>query len=125
MTKKLEIYKCDSCGNMIEVIHASRGILICCDEPMSLLNENVIDASNEKHIPVITKEDDKVTVSIGSIEHPMEEKHYIEWIELITKDNVYKKYLSPNQKSVAEFKIEQEALFAREFCNVHGLWSTK
>ena len=125
MTKRLEIYKCGICGNVVEVVHASAGQLVCCGSPMALLNENVVDASNEKHVPVVKVENGVVTVSIGSFLHPMEEKHYIEWIELVTKDNVYRKFLEPNQEPIAIFNTEEEVLYAREYCNLHGLWSTK
>jgi superoxide reductase len=126
MTKQKEIYKCEICGNIVEVLHAGGGQLVCCGEPMKLLKENTIDASLEKHIPIIEKTKKGVIVKIGSIPHPMEEKHYIEWIEIITKDNKSdKKFLKPGDKPEAEFHLQIEnILFAREYCNLHGLWKS-
>lgn len=122
MTKLNEIYKCAICGNIVEVVHASAGQLVCCGQPMKLLKENTVEASKEKHIPLIVKSENEVLVKIGSIEHPMEEKHYIEWIELQTPDNVYRKYLKPGDEPEAVFKTNEEIICAREYCNIHGLW---
>lgn len=122
MTNLNEIYKCALCGNIVEVVHASAGQLVCCGQPMKLLKENTAEASKEKHIPLIVKSENEVLVKIGSIEHPMEEKHYIEWIELQTTDNVYRKYLKPGDEPEAVFKTNEEIICAREYCNIHGLW---
>lgn len=122
MTNLNEIYKCALCGNIVEVVHASAGQLVCCGQPMKLLKENTAEASKEKHIPLIVKSENEVLVKIGSIEHPMEEKHYIEWIELQTLDNVYRKYLKPGDEPEAVFKTNEEIICAREYCNIHGLW---
>jgi superoxide reductase len=122
MTKRLEIYKCDVCGNMVEVIHAGVGELVCCGQPMKLLTENSVDAAKEKHVPVIEKTPNGIVVKVGSVAHPMEEKHYIEWIELIADGKAYRQFLNPGDKPEALFKIEGDKLTAREYCNLHGLW---
>jgi superoxide reductase len=124
MTEKNQIYKCEICGNIIEVLHIGNGQLVCCGIPMKLLKENTVDASLEKHVPVIEKTSRGILVKIGSVPHPMEEKHYIEWIEIITKNNQSsKKFLNPGDKPEAEFYMDiKDVLFAREYCNLHGLW---
>ncbi len=122
MTEGLQVYKCEVCGNMIEVIHASRGQLVCCGQPMRLYQENTTDASREKHVPVVEKSNDNVKVRVGSIAHPMEEKHYIEWIEVITGDKAYRQFLKPGGKPEAIFSINADQIVAREYCNLHGLW---
>lgn len=122
MAKKLEVYKCEVCGNIVEVTHEGEGVLTCCDRPMVLLVENVVDASKEKHVPVIEKIEGGYRVKIGSIPHPMEEKHYIEWIELIADGKVYREFLQPGNTPEAIFKIEANQVIAREYCNLHGLW---
>jgi superoxide reductase len=127
MTEKNQIYKCEICGNIIEVLHGAGGTLVCCGEPMKLLKENTVDASLEKHVPILVKTSKGVLIQIGSIPHPMEEAHYIEWIEIITKDNKSdKKFLNPGDKPEAEFFMPLDnILFAREYCNLHGLWKSK
>ncbi|MGI5823079.1 MAG: desulfoferrodoxin [Dethiobacteria bacterium] len=124
MTARLQVYKCMLCGNIVEVLHSGKGELICCGQPMHLFTENTEDAAREKHVPVLTKEKGKVAVKVGSAEHPMEEAHYIEWIELIAGDKIYRKFLKPGEKPVAVFDGLEDAedLFAREYCNLHGLW---
>jgi superoxide reductase len=121
MATKLEIYKCEVCGNIIEILHGGDGELICCNKPMKKFVENTVDASKEKHVPVIEKAKDGVTVKVGSVAHPMEEKHYIEWIEIISEDKVSRKFLKPGEKPEAFFKCET-GVTAREYCNLHGLW---
>ena len=122
MAAKLEIYKCDVCGNMVEVIHGGKGQLVCCGEPMTLLKENTTDAATEKHVPVIEKIDGGYKVKVGSAPHPMEEKHYIEWIELLAGEKSYRSFLEPGQEPEAVFHVEAEKVSAREYCNIHGLW---
>jgi superoxide reductase len=122
VAKKLEIYKCMICGNIVEVNHGGDGQLVCCGEPMKRLVENTTDAAKEKHVPVIEKIDGGYLVKIGSVAHPMEEKHYIEWIELLADGKSYKQFLTPGQKPEAVFKIDAVAVSAREYCNLHGLW---
>ncbi|WP_027631670.1 desulfoferrodoxin [Clostridium hydrogeniformans] len=122
MSKLNEVYKCETCGHMVEVVHPSMANLVCCGKPMTHLVENTVDAAKEKHVPVIEKIDGGVLVKVGSVEHPMEEKHYIEWIEVITENKVYRKHLNPGEKPEAKFLIEEEIISVREYCNLHGLW---
>ncbi len=122
MTEKRQIYKCDICGNIVEVLHNGAGELVCCGEPMRLVKENTVDASKEKHVPVIERKGEMITVKVGSVAHPMEEKHYIEWIELVADGRSYRKYLKPGDKPEATFMCKAENLTAREYCNLHGLW---
>ena len=122
MVKLNEVYKCEVCGNIVQVVHASAGQLVCCGKPMRLLEENTTDAALEKHVPVVEKTENGVKVKVGEKEHPMEEKHYIEWIEVITENKVYKKYLKPGEKPEEEFKLDEEVVKVREYCNIHGLW---
>jgi superoxide reductase len=122
MIAKLQIYKCMLCGNIVEVEHVGGGELVCCGQPMNLIKENSTDAAVEKHVPVIEKTNDGVKVSIGSVAHPMEEKHYIEWIEVDTDYKVYRQFLKPGQKPEAFFAINPDSANARAYCNLHGLW---
>ncbi len=122
MTQLNQVYKCDVCGNIVEVVHTGVGELVCCGEPMKLLVENTVDAAKEKHVPVIEKSGNKVTVKVGSVAHPMEEKHYIEFIEVMADGKVYRKFLKPGEKPEATFEITATKLTAREYCNLHGLW---
>lgn len=123
MAKRLEVYKCELCGNIVEVLHGAGGQLICCGQPMDLLEEKTADASTEKHVPVIEKTADGVKVTVGSVAHPMEEKHYIEWIEIQYDDKVARKYLKAGDAPEAIFAgINADNIVAREHCNVHGLW---
>ena len=124
MAKRLEVYKCEICGNMVEVIHGGGGELVCCGQPMTLLKENTVDAATEKHVPVIEKISDGYKVSVGSVSHPMEEAHYIEWIELMANGQAYRQFLNPGDKPEAIFKIEATNVTAREYCNLHGLWKS-
>lgn len=124
MTQNLQIYKCGVCGNMVEVVHASVGQLVCCGQPMNLMSENSVDASKEKHVPVIEKTSNGISVKIGSVPHPMEDKHYIEWIEIIVDGKAYRQFLKPGDKPEAVFCIEGNDIIAREYCNVHGLWKS-
>lgn len=122
MTKKNEIYKCPLCGNIVEVVHTGAGELVCCGQPMDLMTENTVDAAKEKHVPVIEKMDNGFKVKVGSVPHPMEEKHWIEWIELMADGKVYRQNLSPGDAPEAFFRIEASEVTAREYCNLHGLW---
>ena len=125
MTKKLEIYKCEVCGNMVEMVHAGAGQLVCCGQPMKLFKENTVDAAKEKHVPVIEKTATGVKVTVGSVPHPMEDKHYIEWIELLADGKALRQFLKPGQIPTAYFEgVSAETISAREYCNVHGLWKT-
>ena len=122
MAKKLQIYKCNMCGNIVEVLHGGAGELVCCGKPMELLDEKTADAATEKHVPVIEKSSGQVHVKVGEVAHPMEEKHFIEWIELLADGTVYRRFLNPGSKPEAIFKIEATDVTAREYCNLHGLW---
>lgn len=125
MAKLNEVYKCNLCGNIVEVLHAGPGALVCCNEPMLLLNENTVDASREKHVPVIEASAASITVKVGSIPHPMEAAHYIEWIELVADGKVYRQQLQPGQPPEATFPVAAKQFTAREYCNLHGLWAAR
>ena len=122
MTERLEVYKCNVCGNIVEVLHAGPGQLVCCGQPMVCMKENTVDAAKEKHVPVIEKIDGGVKVKVGSVAHPMEEKHYIEWIEIIADGKAYRQFLKPGQTPEATFMVTASDIKAREYCNIHGLW---
>ena len=128
MTKRMQVYKCLTCGNIVEVLFAGAGELVCCGAPMKLQEENTTDAANEKHVPVLERgADGLVTVSVGSVAHPMEEKHYIQWIEVICPEHglIERKYLNPGDAPKAAFTVKAgcvDKVFAREFCNLHGHW---
>ncbi len=122
MAQKNEIYKCGICGNIVEILHAGGGGLVCCGQPMNLMRENTVDASQEKHVPVIAKIDGGYKVTVGAVAHPMEEKHFIEWIELIADGAVYRKDLQPGDAPEAIFMVTAAKVEARELCNLHGLW---
>ncbi|MEO0074600.1 MAG: desulfoferrodoxin [candidate division WOR-3 bacterium] len=122
MTNLSQIYKCKICGNIVEVLHTGQGTLVCCGVQMELLVEKTSDVGQEKHVPVIEKTASGVKVKIGSVPHPMEEKHYIEWIQIIADGKSYRKFLKPNDAPEAEFCIQAENITAREYCNIHGLW---
>ena len=124
MTKKNEVYKCPLCGNIVEVLHTGAGELVCCGQPMVLMAENTVDASKEKHVPVVTKVVNGYKVVVGSVPHPMEEKHWIEWIELIADGKVYRQNLAPGMAPEAVFCVEAATITAREFCNLHGHWKS-
>jgi len=122
MSKINEIYKCTVCGNIIEVLHAGEGELVCCGQPMGLMSENTVDAAKEKHVPVIARVADGYKVAVGSVAHPMEAQHYIEWIELVADGSIYRQNLEPGQAPEAMFCIKADKVSAREYCNIHGLW---
>jgi len=122
MTERLQIYKCERCGNMVEVLHAGPGQLVCCGVPMKQFVENTVDAAREKHVPVLERTADGFKVAVGSVAHPMEEKHLIEWIELLADGVVHRKFLAPGDKPEAVFCVKAKSVSAREYCNLHGLW---
>jgi superoxide reductase len=124
MTELKQIYRCNVCGNIVEVLHAGVGQLVCCGQPMELLTEKTVDIGLEKHVPIIEKVGNKVKVKVGSVPHPMEQKHCIEWIEIIADGRVYRKFLKPGNKPEAEFETTAEKIEAREYCNLHGLWKS-
>jgi superoxide reductase len=122
MAERLQVYKCELCGNIVEVLHGGAGELVCCGQPMKLLVENTVDAAKEKHVPVIEKVEGGVKVKVGRVAHPMEEKHYIEWIQLIADGNAYRRFLKPGDAPEATFMVKAQTISAREHCNLHGLW---
>ncbi|MFH1538978.1 MAG: desulfoferrodoxin [bacterium] len=122
MAEKLQIYKCEVCGNIVEVLHGGKGTLVCCNQNMKLLEENTVDAAKEKHVPVIEKTDDGVKVKVGSVAHPMLEEHFIEWIEIIVDGKAYRQFLNPGENPEATFCVKGDNITAREYCNLHGLW---
>lgn len=122
MAKKNEIYKCEKSGLMVEVLQDAEGTPMCCGEPMKLLRENTTDGAKEKHVPVVEKIEGGYRVTVGSVEHPMTDAHYIQWIELVTPTEVLRHNLTPQDKPVAEFKTDATEVEAREYCNLHGLW---
>lgn len=122
MADRLQVYKCEVCGNMVEVLHGGVGQLVCCGQPMKLNAENTVDAAKEKHVPVLEATPDGISVKVGSVAHPMEEKHYIEWVELVVGDKAYREFLRPGQAPEAFFPVKGAGAFAREYCNLHGLW---
>ncbi len=122
MAEMMGIYKCEICGNIVEVVHEGKAPLVCCAEEMTLMEEQTAEMSVEKHVPVIEEIDGGYKVTVGTTLHPMEEEHYIEWIELLAEDTAYRKFLNPGDEPVATFMIEEDDVSAREYCNVHGLW---
>ncbi len=123
MTKLKEIYKCEICGNIVEVLHTGQGELVCCGQPMVLSQEKSLDVGNEKHVPVLEKKEGKIIVKVGQEPHPMQEEHFIEWIEIVYKGGKScRVFLKPHEKPQAEFVNNNEITKIREYCNVHGLW---
>jgi len=122
MTERLQVYKCEICGIMVEVLHEGKGSLVCCGKPMKLLVENTTDAAKEKHVPVLEKTATGVKVKVGSVPHPMLDAHYIEWVEIIADGKAYRQFLKPGQAPEATFDIQAAQVTAREHCNLHGLW---
>ena len=125
MTELKQIYKCNVCGNIVELVHSGAGELVCCGKPMELQQEKTQDEGAEKHVPIIEKTDIGVVIRVGSVAHPMTSEHHIEWIEVITEHRVYRKTLDLDQEPWAEFCIEAEHIKARAYCNIHGLWSSE
>jgi len=124
MAEKLEVYKCAICGNIVEVLHGGKGELACCGQPMNQLVENTVDAAKEKHVPVVEKVDAGVKVKVGGVAHPMEAKHWIEWIQIIADGKSYRQFLNPGEAPEATFKVTADKITAREYCNLHGLWKS-
>lgn len=123
MTELNQIYKCNVCGNIVEVVHTGAGELVCCNQPMALMQENTVDAAEEKHVPVVEKTEKGVKVKVGSVPHPMEDAHYIEWIQVLADGQLYRKFLKPGEAPEAEFPVAAIDS-AREYCNLHGLWKS-
>ena len=126
MTEKMQVYKCDNCGNIVTVLHAGKGELVCCGEPMKLIQANTVDAAQEKHVPVIEKTGDGAwKIKVGSVPHPMEDKHYIEWIHVVADGKGCRTFLNPGEAPEAEFEIKADKIEAYEYCNIHGLWKAE
>lgn len=125
MAQMNEVYKCELCGNIVEILHGGAGALTCCNEKMARLKENTVDAAKEKHVPVIEIGKDSITVKVGSVAHPMLDEHSIEWIELIADGKVYRQNLKPGGAPEATFPVIAKEVTAREYCNLHGLWSAQ
>nr|1VZG_A Chain A, DESULFOFERRODOXIN [Desulfarculus baarsii]1VZG_B Chain B, DESULFOFERRODOXIN [Desulfarculus baarsii]1VZH_A Chain A, DESULFOFERRODOXIN [Desulfarculus baarsii]1VZH_B Chain B, DESULFOFERRODOXIN [Desulfarculus baarsii]1VZI_A Chain A, DESULFOFERRODOXIN [Desulfarculus baarsii]1VZI_B Chain B, DESULFOFERRODOXIN [Desulfarculus baarsii] len=125
MPERLQVYKCEVCGNIVEVLNGGIGELVCCNQDMKLMSENTVDAAKAKHVPVIEKIDGGYKVKVGAVAHPMEEKHYIQWIELLADDKCYTQFLKPGQAPEAVFLIEAAKVVAREYCNIHGHWKAE
>ncbi len=123
MTRIKQIYKCNICQNITEVIRAGKGTLVCCGKPMELLKEKNQEKGWEKHLPVIEKKENKIKIKIGQNPHPMEDKHFIEWVEIITDKNIYRRFLNPQDEPKTELNIEGDIIKVRSYCNLHGLWS--
>ena len=124
MTNQLQVYKCEKCGAMVEMLEGGGGTLFCCHEPMTLQEENTVDAAVEKHIPAIEKSEGRIKVSVGSVAHPMADVHYIEWIELVADGVSYRRFLAPGGEPAATFRLDAAEVTARAYCNVHGLWKS-
>ena len=124
MTAQKQVYRCNVCGNIVEVLHAGKGELVCCGQPMEPLQEKSTDVGLEKHVPVVEKTGGGTKVKVGEVPHPMEEEHYIEWVEIITDGGSCRQFLKPGTKPEAEFEAGRGKLTAREYCSVHGLWKS-
>jgi len=126
MCKDQKFFICKICGNIIGMIHASGVPVVCCGESMTELVPNTVDAAQEKHVPVVEVNGSLVTVTVGSVEHPMTEAHYIQWIYLMTEQGGQRKCLSPGEKPQAVFALTEgdKPISAFEYCNLHGLWKS-
>ena len=125
MAKIFQVYKCDLCGNIVETVQSGGGNLVCCGQNMELLTENSVDAATEKHVPVIERSNGTVTVKVGSVAHPMEDAHYIQWIELLADGKSYTQFLNPGDTPEATFKVDADKITVREYCNLHGHWKAE
>lgn len=125
MTQLNQIYKCNICGNIVEIVHTGQGELVCCGQPMQLLEEKIINEGKEKHVPVIEKQENQLIVKIGEVPHPMEESHYVEWIEVLCDKGIFKKTLNPGDSPEAKFSLDCSNYIVRIYCNIHGLWKSK
>lgn len=126
MTELRQVYKCEKCGNIVEVLHPGDGELVCCGQPMKLMKEGSTDGALEKHVPVIEPWKSGYHVKVGSAPHPMEQKHYIEWIELVTPEGSFIRFLNPEDKAEAFFEgVTHPDVTARAYCNLHGIWKSQ
>jgi superoxide reductase len=124
MAERLEVYKCEICGNIVEVLHGGTGKLVCCGQDMVLQAENTVDAAVEKHVPVVEVLEDGVLVKVGEVAHPMQDDHYIEWVQIIIGDRCSRIFLKPGMSPEGKFTPPKEGITAREYCNLHGLWKS-
>jgi len=124
MAALLTVYRCEVCGNIVELVHSGGGQLVCCGQPMKALAENSSDGAKEKHVPAIEEIPGGYKVKVGAVAHPMEEKHHIEWVELVADNVSYIAFLKPGAPAEATFQVEAKSVFAREYCNLHGLWKS-
>ena len=127
MSKQFEVYKCTKCPAIVETLQGGEGTLACCDSPMTLLQEGVTDAAKEKHVPVAEKTEKGIKVKVGSVPHPMEEKHWVQWVELLGDTFSHKHFLKPGDAPEAEFVCDcacKSRITVREYCNLHGHWKT-
>ncbi|MCE1247053.1 MAG: desulfoferrodoxin [Firmicutes bacterium] len=122
MAEKLQVFKCEKCGLIVEVLHDGKGTLVCCNEPMKNMVENTVDAAKEKHVPVVEKTEHGIKVKVGEVAHPMMDTHWIEWIEVIADGKAYRQFLNPGDVPEAVFCVNAEKFSVREYCNLHGLW---
>jgi superoxide reductase len=120
----MRVYKCNICGNIVEVLHAGIGKLVCCGQPMELLEERATGEGKEKHVPVVEKAGNLVKIRVGEVLHPMEEAHFIEWVELIAGDKVYREFLKPGDAPMVVLAAPAGRVSARAYCNIHGLWES-
>ena len=126
MTQLRELYRCEICGNIVEVVNKGATALVCCGEPMIKLEAKTEDQGQEKHVPVVEETDSGIKVKVGSIEHPMEDKHYIKFIEILLKDRIIRKELKPGQAPEVKYcAAKSDVIEVREFCSIHGLWKNK
>lgn len=122
MANRLDIYRCEVCTNVVWVIRGGEGDLVCCGQPMSLYEEKKVDAAKERHFPVIEKIPSGFKVRVGSVAHPMEKRHYVEWIELVADGSCYRQFLEPGDTPEVVFVIEAQQIAAHAYCNLHGFW---
>jgi superoxide reductase len=126
MTQRLEIYKCELCGNMVEMLNSAGGTLSCCGQAMKKLDEKMADFTTEKHVPIVQAIPEGTRVVVGSTPHPMKDEHFVEWIEIVNGPYVQRKYLKPGEKPEADFYVKyHDGLVGREYCNLHGVWKSK
>ena len=125
MAKKMGVFKCELCGNIVEVYIEGGGTLSCCGQNMTYMEEKTADSATEKHVPVIEKVDGGYKVTVGSTLHPMTEEHSILCIELIADNQVLRSYLKPGDQPQAFFKTDAQKVTAREYCNLHGHWKNE
>lgn len=122
MTRLNQVYKCNICGNIVVLVRSGQGELVCCGQPMELEKERSKEEGEEKHLPLIEKTDQGIKVRVGSLPHPMEKEHHIEWIELIADNKSYRQFLAPGEEAEAVFPLQGKKLAARAYCNIHRLW---